>query len=197
MMNEFEEEYWEQLHTLIWTGFYNLDQLSEVLQDMIEDHSYQELEEPADQPMLQQKVEREFQRKIEEEKSWPETTDCDRLNTAFEEMNQIGIIAIQNAGYTISDGIEDVSQEVEERNSKQILGYCFYHQQDLEHAIEDRELHLAFGDLSDNPEQMVSVGIRVKQILEKHRFDVEWDEDPEKRISILDFDWKKRTIMSS
>ena len=35
--------------------------------------------------------------------NWPEVTDCDRLDKAFDAINKRGIIGLQNAGYTQSD----------------------------------------------------------------------------------------------
>jgi hypothetical protein len=36
--------------------------------------------------------------------TWPRVTDCDRLNSVFAALSAKGIIALQNAGYTQSDG---------------------------------------------------------------------------------------------
>src|SRR4051794_32529957 len=39
-----------------------------------------------------------------EKAGWPEVTDCDRLDAVFASLKRRGIIALQNAGYTQSDG---------------------------------------------------------------------------------------------
>ena len=52
----------------------------------------------ADEAMLHAAVAPEFDRKAAEEASWPNTTDCDRLDQAFEELNARGVIALHNAG---------------------------------------------------------------------------------------------------
>ena len=42
-----------------------------------------------------------------EKQTWPTVTDCDRLDAAFAALNERGVIALQNAGYTQSDGYDD------------------------------------------------------------------------------------------
>lgn len=49
----------------------------------------------------------EMARLATESASWPAVTDCDRLDAAFNAMRARGVIALQNAGYTQSDGFED------------------------------------------------------------------------------------------
>ena len=82
----------------------------------------------------------------QEKEQWPEVTDCDRLDEAFEAINTRGIIAIQNAGYTQSDGYHDFREAYARHPKKsEVLGYCFYHGQDLERAVRGGGLYLAFG----------------------------------------------------
>src|SRR5262245_30139313 len=50
--------------------------------------------------------------------TWPATTDCDRLDSAFTALNARGIIALQNAGYTQSDGYDDVRESYHERSDR-------------------------------------------------------------------------------
>ena len=42
------------------------------------------------------------------QKSWPQVTDCDRLDRAFAALEQQGVIALHRAGCTQSDGLEEV-----------------------------------------------------------------------------------------
>ena len=49
----------------------------------------------------------------------------------------------------MSDGLSDISEYLAENGRDGILGYCFYHGQDLERAIAGGGLMLAFGDLED------------------------------------------------
>lgn len=126
------------------------------------------------------------------EKTWPRETDCDRLDRAFDELTSAGIIALHNAGYTMSDGISDVNQVLHDWGRSNVKGYCFYHGQDLERAVARDGLTVAFGDLDDVASQKATIGQTVKKVLESHGFVVQWNGDPETRLEIPKFDWKRR-----
>ena len=134
----------------------------------------------------------EFARKQAAEKTWPQTTDCDRLEAAFAELNAQGIIALQNAGYTLSDGLSDISQVLHRRGREGVQGYCFYHGQDLERAVEGEGIMLAFGSLDDDRANKLQVGQRVRNVLERAGFTVEWNSDAETRLNLPTLDWKRR-----
>lgn len=188
-MNETDEYILDSIKSWVWSGFYTPGQVDEMIGDL--------LEEDADEESLRAAVQTEFAKKAEAERSWPKETDCDRLDRAFAAMNERGIIALQNAGYTMSDGLEDVGQTLQERGRQGIQGYCFYHEQDTERAVDGGGLTLAFGDLDADPERKRAVGRIVKQALQEFGFEVEWDDDPEKRILIPRFDWKRRSPAST
>jgi hypothetical protein len=77
--------------------------------------------------MLRAAVESELAVKATAEKTWPRVTDCDRLDAVFAELDRGGTIALQNAGYTMSDGYSDVGERLAECDRDQVKGYCFYH----------------------------------------------------------------------
>jgi hypothetical protein len=172
----------------VWSGFYDAGDVNEMIDDI--------LEEDADEKMLRAAVPEEFARKAAAEKSWPAETDCDRLDAGFELLNAEGIIALQNAGYTMSDGISDVSEVLYERGEEGIAGYCFFHGQDFERVLNGEGLNLAFGDRFDNPADKAAIGKRVQEVLETKGFVIDWNGDPEKRLHIPQFDWKRRSAKS-
>src|SRR5689334_15208904 len=49
-----------------------------------------------------------------EKATWPEVTDCDRLDAVFEVLREAGVLALHNAGYTQSDGYDDFRQDYAE-----------------------------------------------------------------------------------
>lgn len=150
------------------------------------------LEEDADEDMLRRAVDEEFEKKAAAEATWPAETDCDRLDRTFEKLNDEGIIALHNAGYTMSDGLSDVGEVLSEYGRHGIRGYCFYHGQDLERAVNGGGLMLAFGDLDSDAKQKIAIGQFVKQALEDQGFVIEWNGDPESRLNIPNLDWKRR-----
>jgi len=51
-----------------------------------------------------------------EKTSYPTTTDRDRLDSTFKGMNERGVIALQNAGFTQSDGYDDIRDAYSEQS---------------------------------------------------------------------------------
>jgi hypothetical protein len=105
-MNDTDKYILDAIKTWVWSGFYDRDEINEMINDILEDD--------ADEAFLRSAVEPEFEKKSVAEASWPEETDCDRLDQAFESLNSNGIIALHNAGYTMSDGFSDVSEVLHE-----------------------------------------------------------------------------------
>ena len=183
-MNDTEKYIYDAICNCVWSGFYDQDDVHQVIDDILEDD--------ADEKMLRSLVGPEFGKKAEAEKSWPEETDCDRLDSLFEQLNNNGIIALQNAGYTMSDGLDDVGEILQEIGRENVRGYCFYHGQDMERAVNGGGLFMAFGDLDDDPEQRAKIGCVVKECLESNGFETDWSGDSESRININNIDWKRR-----
>jgi hypothetical protein len=183
-MNDTDQYILENIRTWVWSGFYSPEEVDEFIGDL--------LEGDADEKMLRAAVLPEFEKKATAEASWPARTDCDRLDEAFAELNAAGIIALHNAGYTMSDGHEDVGEELHRRGRTGIRGYCFYHGQDLERAVRGEGLTLAFGDLDAEDDQKVVIGREVKQALERAGLSAKWNGDPGTRIEVPNLDWKRR-----
>src|SRR5262249_17468609 len=112
----------------------------------------------------------------------------------FAALSHHGIIALQNAGYTLSDGTSDVSQRYFEAGAERsgIIGYCFFHGQDVEHVLEDGTMCLAFGDFNGDEEKGVGVGRLIVKVLAEHGFDVEWCELIDVRIRLKGIKWQRR-----
>lgn len=183
-MSETDKYLLDAIKTWVWSGFYSPEDADAMIDDI--------LEADADEPMLRAAVAPEFAKKAAAEKSWPATTDCDRLDQAFDELNSRGVIALHNAGYTMSDGFSDVSEALHQRGRKGIQGYCFYHGQDIERAVAGEGLMIAFGDLDDDKSQKTEVGRLVKRVLHESGLVVEWNGDSESRLSLPGLDWKRR-----
>lgn len=66
---------------------------------------------------------------FEEQKSWADSTDCDRLEAAFETLNRQGIVALEVPGLTQDDGIPSAAHIAVVRNElgePKNHGYCFF-----------------------------------------------------------------------
>jgi hypothetical protein len=178
----------ERIHAHVWSGFDTPEDVHQTVDELLE----AEGEPDADTSLLHAAVRTEFRKKAEQERTWPVTTDCDRLHDAFAELNKNGIIALHKTGMTMSDGHEDVGQALQERGFDGIKGYCFYHGQDLERAVNGDGLLLAFGDLDDTPEGKTAVARQIVSTLQRHGLSPDWNNDPEKRIQLPTLNWQRR-----
>ena len=113
---------------------------------------------------------------------------------AFAEMNSANIIALQNAGFDQTEGLDDVSEIWNEKGNIQspIKGYCFFHEQDLERAVSGNGLMLTFGDIQGDDEKGVLIGKTIVGILQRHDFQVQWDGTVSKRIDLPSIKWQKK-----
>jgi hypothetical protein len=183
-MNESEQYIADAIKIWIWSGFYEQDELPSMMEDI--------LDGDAEQDMLIDFMDVEWKKKQDAEKTWPEKTDCDRLNAVFQELTDAKIVALQNAGYTMSDGHTEVDEALHEKPENFYQGYCFYHGQDLERVVKGQELMLAYGDLKDTEAGKKVIGKIVCDALKSHGFNTVWDGSPQTRISVPGISWKRR-----
>ena len=172
------------IKTWVWSGFRTPTEVENAVGDIIEPG--------ADEARLRAAVGHEFARKKAAEASWPDTTDCDRLDRAFADLAAEGVIALHYAGNTMSDGLDDVTDALEVSDRAAVKGYCFYHGQDVERAVRGGGLWIAFGSFDRDPSSKAQIGSVVTSALEKVGLDVDWNGDPEARILLSKFDWKRR-----
>lgn len=183
-MNEDEEYILDSIKGWVWSGFYSKGDISEMIYDI--------LEEGCDEDMLHAAIEREIEKKRLAEKEWPEVTDFDRLHRVFYKLHEDGICALHNAGYTMSDGFEDVSEAVHDAPKGHYHSFCFYHAQDVERAVNGLGLMIAFGALESDGENSIQAGTRIAESLSKAGFKVDWDGTINTRIILPEIEWQKR-----
>ncbi len=172
------------------SGFYDAERVAEMVGEEFE-------VDDGDAAALRAVIDAAFATKRAEERSWPAETDCDRLDRAFASLAAARIIALQNAGYTQSDGWEEVVDAYRAAGGRKSHsdGYCFYHGQDLDRAVEDGELYLAFGDIASGGSDTAKgaeVGRRIKQALEAAGLTVKWDGTMKTRLLVTGMNWQRR-----
>jgi sorbitol-specific phosphotransferase system component IIA len=188
-MDEETEYLVAKVRNAVWSGFYTKEEVTEMLAEWLEDEGGED-----DEAALETVLQQELAAKKAAEATWPPITDCDRLDQAFGALWAAGIIALQNAGYTMSDGLDDVAEVRAEGESEGIRGYCFYHGQDLERAVGGKGLMLAFGSFDDEAARKIAVGQTVQAALREVGLVVEWNGEPETRLHLPLIDWKRRGI---
>lgn len=134
-------------------------------------------------------------------KSWPATTDCDRLDAAFEELNARGIMGRHDWTCCSNCAAAEMPDEFERLEGKSggvpIIGYTCYHQQNTESAAEGGALYLAYGstERAESEEayvaQCLAIAKTVCDVLESHGLKTRWDGSYSKKISVP-IVWQRR-----
>jgi hypothetical protein len=123
------------------------------------------------------------------QQQWPETTDCDRLDAAFAELDRLGIVARQHFRCCGTCGSNDIREEMGQ--SATARGFTFFHIQDTEHAVGGESLYLSFGAASTDRSDAVAIGHEVVQTLSRHGLRPAWDGRHVNRIG-LPLTWQRR-----
>lgn len=137
-----------------------------------------------------------FAKKLAAEAQWPEDTDTDRLDRAFAALHEQGICAVQWAGDTLDEGLASVGDKINADGvpEDRYQGYCFFHSQDMDHALDGEGLMLAFGPVDAETEaDAVRIGRRVCEALQREGLQTEWDGTVECRIAVPGLRWQRRT----
>jgi tetratricopeptide (TPR) repeat protein len=127
------------------------------------------------------------------QETWPEVTDCDRLDEVFHDLEEIGLVARHNFACCNTCGHYEMGDEVYKARvaGKRIDGYVFYHWQDTDRAVDGEELHLRYATLDDDAEDGREIGERVRAVLLAHGLSTDWNGDASKTIQVP-LAWKRR-----
>lgn len=124
---------------------------------------------------------------------WEHTTDCDKLDEAFAELDRYGIIARHNFTCCQTCGHRDMEAITDDIMAERyVQGYVFYHWQDTESAIRSNYLYLAFSSYADDAQQSQTIGEMIIRVLGRHGLEVSWEREPNKRICITNINWQRR-----
>ncbi|WP_020470262.1 DUF6891 domain-containing protein [Zavarzinella formosa] len=172
----------------VWRGEHDREEIAIMIEEQLGEG------DEIDPKWLDKEIRREFAAKRKAEKTWPKVTDCDRLDRAFETLEQQGIITLQTAGFTQSDGLEEVEDAYRDAGGKKsgYAGHCFFTEQDQEGALSGGGLHIGFGHLSGNDSKGVEVGRMVRAALEQEGLKVKWNGKITSRLYVKEFLWQRR-----
>jgi hypothetical protein len=173
--------------SLVESGFYDKNETFDQLSDMYTDFTL-------DSTWLKKLIDSDYNVRLKLQATWPAVTDFDRLASAFDQLNTQGIIALHNAGPTREDG-EDRCRELADTLKTQGIktkGYCFYHAQDIDRALAENVLYIAFGDFQEDGNGAIAIGKQVVKTLQAFGFRVNWKGTADARITIVNFKWQKR-----
>lgn len=189
-MTENERYLYNHFLISIKSGFLSLNDIIEETQEIVEDEGW---ENEIDEQWLKESITREYEKHLANSKTWQHPTDTDRLHKVFDGIIKQNIVALHNAGFTQSDAlfdVQDVWQDLEDEGT-QPVGYCYYHGQDLERAIEDGVLCIGYyGAKENNDKEAILIGNKIATALREEGFDVNWNAAASKRIEIKNFNWQ-------
>jgi hypothetical protein len=178
----------DTIRVFVRTGFYDADTIFGIVTEEL--YSDEEIDIDSARSLIHD----ELAKKRTEQKDWPKVTDVDRLASAFREMEEGGIIALHDAGFTQSEGMQEMNETYDDAGgvNSSFIGYCFYSFQDLEYVIKGKELMLTFGDIQGRDDEGVSVGHIAVAVLKRHGLKPSWSGLIDERISIYDMVWLNR-----
>jgi len=180
----------DHINILVWSGFEGEEEIARgILEDELDPRELSE----ADRAWVRQEVRRQMAEKRQIEKTWPAETSWDRLDRVFQRLKAANIIALHDAGYTQSDGLDLVGEILSDQrgSADRAKGYCFYHRQDLERVVVSKELYLSFGAFSEDDKS--TIPRMIASGLSDEGFAVEWNGNLKQRILVSGLAWRKRS----
>lgn len=183
-MNKNERYVAEHIQKWVWSGFYTHDDIDRMIDDIVDEES--------DVAELKSLIGPALRSKLRAERGWPPVTDCERLDQVFVGLHAAGVCALANTGNTMSDGHEHVAEVFAAAPAGHYRGFCFYHGQDVDRAVDGHGVFIAFGDIKGDSSCSVQVGVDVADALRAAGFVVDWNGSIATRIEVPVFDWKRR-----
>lgn len=150
-----------------------------------------------DLPRIKAYARAEMARKRAAEAQWPAPTDCDRLDHAFAHLIGQGFCALQWPGDTLDDGLNAVFKVVNGDDvpyERYTTGFCFFHSQDMDHALNGEGMSVAFGHVDpESDEDDARMGRLVFEALEWAGLKPEWNGSADRRIFLPTLRWQRRS----
>lgn len=153
-------------------------------------------------------------RELEAERaSWPEQTDCDRLDRVEETLRGHGILLWQASpccDTCTSSELPDRINEIEERHpgfAEHLRGYGFFIDQNLPEMLADSyelSIYLAYGWFSPDgndvePEfytqHALSIAREICECLRDEGFEVDWNGSFDRKIGVT-LNWQRRAFLA-
>ncbi len=195
-MSQPPPELQSQIHSLVTLevkgGFGDRDEIIERVLETLE-MDVDDFDPDALEPVVAQSTDEHLAAHQLEQATWTESTDCDRLDAVFAELEEAGLLVGQNYGETQDDAIADLSEVFDEHpETENLRGYVFYTHQDLERVLENGTLALGFGMANDDGPDATLVGKTILEAFKQAGFQVKWNGKLNARIEVTQIDWKKR-----
>ena len=168
------EEIEFMLDTLTKSGFFNKEEILEILEDEF-------IEEDIDFSQFNFSL-NDF-----------DNANFTKLEKVFNDLADENIVAIHNCGYDIEEGVQDAFELFVhlQNNDFTPAGFCFYTFEDIEEAIYESKLKITFGDFENNEDNVLEIGKIINRHLKEVGFKINWDGTINNQIEIVPFVWDK------
>jgi hypothetical protein len=183
----FAEEVREMARARVREGFAGPGEIVERIADILADeHEVDALEEA-----VAAAVDQAIAEHLRDQASWPLPTDCDRLDRAFDCLEESGILARQNYWCCQTCGSAAIHDELD-KAGETARGYVYYHEQDTEGAAEGGSLYLAYGAAGQaTQEEMVAIADEIAASIREVGLGVAWNRDVNRRM-LVELEWRRR-----
>jgi hypothetical protein len=151
-----------------------------------------EEESPVSRAQAGEIVERLWLERLDEQETWTEPTDPDRLEQAFGALEHDGIVARENFTCCRGCGMTEIGAEADGKPGAR--GFVFFHYQGTRGAAEGHGLSLYYGGFDGSEETTRAVGHEVVTALTAAGLSTQWDGDPGKAVEVAPLEWRKRLV---
>lgn len=171
-------------------GFWTRDQVEQVALEAAVDRGH------PDPTVVRERVGAAWSARWVEAERWPRPRQVERLAAVFEQLRDERVMTIDNAGYTSSDGMDAIDQVIEQVPYK-LVGYVYYHEQDVARCLASSTLTLAFGAFRDTAvtassgKTKAEMGAHVAELLRAAGFTVDWNGEPSTKLALTGFTWDR------
>ncbi|MBR2558586.1 MAG: hypothetical protein IKE95_09530 [Methanobrevibacter sp.] len=173
MNQDLVDEIEYMINSLSKSGFFSHEEIIEILEDQFieEDIDFSQYDIPSN----------DF-----------DNSNFNKLDDVFIRLAEKNIVGVHNCGYDLEEGVGDVFElYVHLLNNKfKPEGFCFYTFDDIEEAIYESKLKIAFGDFENDKSKALEIGKIVADTL-KQEFDINWSVNVNEQIEIDPFEWDK------
>ena len=188
MTQNLKAEVSEEIQVYVLMGFDNKEEIFDSITDMF-------YTEELDEDWLKTVIDSKYDKHQLESLQWEKPTDFDRLVSSFDSLINQKIVCLHVSGPTRQDGIYNCEELIKElrKNGFEPMGYCFYHMQDLERAVEpeSRNLYLGFDSAVQDDDEALVVGNMICKALSQNGLAYLWNNTVDERILIENLNWQK------
>lgn len=187
----------EVMKLRIWSGFYLPDQISEAVTNVLGNDYCSSLISELDKSAISNIAQELFEQKLEEEKSWSQTTSCDKLDQAFQKLIKLGILSLQNEGYTNSEAWREYERVLWfgdfGENRKNIRGGCFISSESVDWALNTDKLLVCASLLPNGKGNLLDLKSDIVKNLGECGLSAKWNGKEDGTI-VLPMKWQRRSL---